>query len=73
MKKGNRGKAIAFQEDMKLNCISNRTVKAVISLTDACLAGIYFPSSDTEFGAYFGLPHAVHITVQDSEFQSREL
>ena len=73
MKKGNHGKAIAFQEDMKLNCISKRVVKAVISLTDACLAVIDRTSAYTEFGAYFGLPHTVHIAVQDSKFQSREL
>ena len=73
MKKGNHGKAIAFQEEMKLSCISNRAVKIVISLTDTCLAVVDCTSADTEFGAYFGLPHAVHITVQDSKFQSREL
>ena len=70
MKKGNRGKAVAFQEDMKLNCISKRAVKTVISLTNACLAVVDRTSADTEFGADFGLPHTVHITVQDSKFQS---
>ena len=29
-------------------------------------------SADAEFGADFGLSHAIHIAVQDSEFQSGE-
>ena len=70
MKKDNHGKAIAFQEDMKLDCILNRAVKTVISLTDACFSAIDRASADTEFGAYFGLPHAVHVAVQNSKFQS---
>ena len=71
MKKGNHGKAIAFQEDMKLSCISDRAVKAVISLTDACLAVIDRASADAEFCADFSLSHTIHIAVQDSKFQSR--
>ena len=70
MKKGNHGKAIAFQEDMKLNCISNRAVKTVISLTDACFSAIDRASADTELCTDFGLYHSVHIAVQNSEFQS---
>ena len=73
MKKGNHGKAVAFQEDMKLNCISNRAVKIVISLTDACLAVIDRTSADTEFGADFGLHHSVHVAVQDRKLQCGEL
>lgn len=68
IKKGSHGKAIALQEDMKLSCISNRAVKIVISLTDACLAVVDRTSADTKFGADFGLPHTVHIAVQDSKF-----
>ena len=34
---------------------------------------VYRASSDAEFRADFGLHHAVHIAVQNSEFQSGEL
>ena len=67
MKKGNHGKAIAFQEDMKLNCISNRAVKVVVSLTDACFSAVDPASADAELGADFGLYHAVHIAVQNGK------
>ena len=66
-------KSLPFQRDMKLIGISERAVKTVISLTDACLAGVYRTSADTEFGADLCLPHAVHIAVQDGEFQNGQL
>ena len=56
--------------DMKLNGISEFAVQRIVPLTDACLAGIYRASADTEFGADFGLPHAVHIAVEYCKFQS---
>ena len=59
--------------DMKLNGISEFAVQRIVPLTDACLAGIYRASADTEFGADFGLPHAVHIAVQDGKFQCGQL
>lgn len=56
---------------MKFNAMSKRTVKVVISLTDACFAVIDSSSAGTEFGADFGLSHSVHIAVQYGNFQRR--
>lgn len=49
---------------MKLNGISERAVKTVISLTDACFPMVYRASADSQFRTHFGLLHAVHIAVQ---------
>ena len=49
---------------MKLNCISERAVKIVISLADARFSAVDFASADTEFGADFGLLHAVQIAIK---------
>ena len=54
---------------MKFNVILKRAVKTVISLADTCLTGIYLVSSDAEFGADFGLHHAVHVAVQNGKLQ----
>ena len=48
---------------IKFNDILKRAVKVVISLTDTCLAVVYRASADAEFGADFGLSHAVHVAV----------
>ena len=42
-------------------------------MTDACLAVVYRASPYAEFGTDFGLSHAIHIAVQNSKFQRREL
>ena len=49
-----------IQYDSLLN---KRAIKVVVSLPDACFAVIDCPSADTEFGADFGLSHAVHVAV----------
>ena len=51
--------------------ISVRAVKRIISLTDTCFSAVDPASADAEFGANFGLHHAVHIAVQNGKFQSR--
>ena len=50
--------------------ISVRAVKRIVPLADARFAVIYSPSADAEFCADFGLPHAVHVAVQNCQFQS---
>ena len=54
---------------MKFSGISKRTVQGIVSLSYACFAVVYRASADAEFGADFGLSHAVHIAVQNGEFQ----
>ena len=41
-------------------------------MADTCFAGINFASADTEFRTDFGLHHAVHVAVQNGEFQRGE-
>ena len=60
----------AFQKDMKLNGISEFSVQRIVPLSDAHFPVIDSTSADTKFGADFGLLHAVHIAIQNSEFQS---
>ena len=55
---------------MKLNGISEFAVQRIVPLADARFPVIDSTSADAEFGADFGLPHAVHIAIQDGEFQS---
>ena len=51
--------------------ISVRAVQVIISPTDTCFSAVDPASADAEFGANFGLHHAVHIAVQNGKFQSR--
>ena len=55
---------------IKFNEISKRAVKRIVSPTDTCFPMVYRSSADAEFGTHFCLPHAVHIAVQNSKFQS---
>ena len=55
---------------MKFCGMSNSAVQGIVSLSYACFPTVDFASADAEFGAHFGLPHAVHIAIQDGEFQS---
>ena len=55
---------------IKFNGISKRAAQRMVSLSYACLAVVYRASADTEFRAYFGLLHSVHIAIQDGKFQS---
>ena len=55
---------------MKFCGMSNSAVQGIVSLAYACFPTVDFASADAEFGADFCLPHAVHITIQDGEFQS---
>ena len=61
---------IAFQRDMKLNGISEFAVQRIVPLSDARFSVVYRSATDTQFRAYFCLPHTVHIAIQDGEFQS---
>lgn len=55
---------------MKLNGISEFAVQRIVPLADACFPVIDSTSADSEFRAHFGLPHSVHIAIQNGEFQS---
>lgn len=55
---------------MKLNGISEFAVQRIVPLADACFPVIDSTSADSEFRTYFGLLHAVHIAIQNGEFQS---
>ena len=46
-------------------------VKDLIPLANTRLTVIDGASADAEFGADFGLHHAVHVTVQNGKFQCR--
>ena len=58
---------------MKLSGISVCAVKLLIPLTYARLAVVYRSSADAELGADFGLPHTVHVAVQDGKSQCGDL
>lgn len=55
---------------MKLNGMSNSAVQRIVPLSDARFPVVYRSATDTQFRTHFGLPHTVHIAIQDGEFQS---
>ena len=56
---------------MMFSFISERAVKAVISLTYTCLAVVYRSSADSEFGTNFGQQAEVHRTVNVGTLDSK--
>ena len=55
---------------MKLNGISEFAVQRIVPLSDTRFPVVYGSATDAQFRAHFGLPHAVHIAIQNGEFQS---
>ena len=53
--------------------VSNQTIKRIVPLADARFSAVDPASADAEFGADLRLHHAVHITVQNGEFQSGKM
>ena len=55
---------------MKFCGMSNSAVQRIVPLPDARFPVVYRAATYSEFRAYFGLPHPVHIAIQDGKFQS---
>ena len=55
---------------IEFNEISKRAVQRIVPLADTCFPMVYRASADSQCRAYFGLPHPVHIAIQDGKFQS---
>ena len=55
---------------IEFSIISKRAVQRIVPLPDARFPVIDSTSAYSEFRAHFGLPHTVHVAIQDSEFQS---
>ena len=55
---------------IEFNEISKRAVQRIVPLADTCFPMVYRAPADSQCRAYFGLPHPVHIAIQNGEFQS---
>ena len=55
---------------IEFDVISKRAVQRIVPLPDARFPVVYRASADPQFRAYFGLPHAVHIAIQDGKFKA---